>query len=93
VFSQFVDLHPGDLAIFVDNEHGAIVDEGNLVFCGWKDAIIRRRGSIRPAVGGKGEAETAERLLESDMAENGVGTYAHDLSVEVSKAGEIGLDC
>ena len=93
MFSQFVDLHPGDLAVLVNNEYGAIVDEGDLVFCGWKDAIIGRCGSVRPAVRGEGEAETTQRLLESDVAENGVGAYAHDLGVEVSKAGKIRLDC
>ena len=93
MLSQFVDLHPSDLAVLVNNEHGTIVDEGDLVFCRWKDAIIRRCGSVGPAVRREGEAETTERLLEGDMAENGVGTYAHDLGVEVSKAGEIGLDC
>ncbi len=32
-------------------------------------------------------------LLESDMAENGVRADAHDLGVQVSKAGEVRLDC
>jgi hypothetical protein len=31
-------------------------------------------------------------LLESDMAENGVSADAHDLGVQVSKAGEVRLD-
>jgi len=62
------------------------------VLCGRKDTVIRRRLGVGPAVRGERKSKTAQRLLKSDMAENGIGAYAHDLGVEVGKAGEIRLD-
>ena len=93
MLSQLIDFHPSDLALLVHNEHRAIVDEGYLVLCGRKDAIIRRGFGVGPAVRSEGESKTTKRLLESDMGENRVGTDAHDLGVEVSKASEVRLDC
>jgi hypothetical protein len=90
---QLVDFHPGNLALRVHDEDGAIIDEGYLVFCGRKDAVVRRSLGVGPAVRSEGEAKTAERFLESDMGEDAVGADAHDLGVEVSKAGEVRLDC
>jgi hypothetical protein len=37
--------------------------------------------------------KTAQRFLEGNMGENSVGAYAHDLGVEVSKAGKVRLKC
>lgn len=93
MLSQPVDFHPSDLALLIHNEHRAVVDEGYLVSCGRKDAIIRRGFGVGPAVRREGELKTAQRFLESDMAENRVGADAHDLGVEVSKAGEVRLEC
>ena len=63
------------------------------MLCGRKDTVIRRRLGVRPTVGSEGKLKTAQRLLESDMAENRVRADAHDLGVEVSKASEVRLDC
>jgi len=79
--------------MLVHDEHGSIVDEWHLVFRGREDAVIRGRFGVRPAIRSQGVFEAAQRLLESDVAENGVSAYAHDLGVELSKAGEIRLDC
>jgi len=93
LLSQLVDLDPGNLALRVHDEDRAIVDEGYLVFCGRKDAVIRRSLGVGPAVRSEREAKTAERFLESNMGENAVGADAHDLGVEVSKAVEVRLYC
>ena len=92
-FPQLVDFHPSDLPILVHDKHRPIVDERHLMFCGREDAVVRGRLGVRPAVRSQRVFEAAQVLLESDVAENGVGTYAHDLGVEVSKAAEIRLDC
>ena len=93
MLSQLVDFHPSDLALLVHNEDRAIVDEGYLVLCGRKDAIIRRCFGVRPAVRSEGELKTPKRFLEGDMGENRVGADAHDLGVQVGKPGEVRLDC
>jgi len=61
--------------------------------CGREDAVIRGRFAVRPAIRRQRVFEAAQVLLESDMAENGVRADAHDLGVQVSKAGEVRLDC
>jgi len=93
LLSELVDSYPSDLAMLVHNEDRAIVDEGYLVLCGRKDAIIRRCFGIRPAVRSERELKTPKRFLEGDMAENRVGADAHDLSVQGGKPGEARLDC
>jgi len=93
LLSQLVDFHPSDLALLIHNEHRAVVDKGYRVSCGRKDAIIRRGFGVGPTVRREGELKAAQRFLESDMAENRVSADAHDLGVEVSKAGEVRLEC
>ena len=93
MLSQLVDFRPSNLALLVHDEDRAIVDEGYLVFGGRKDAIIRRSLGVGPAVRSERELKAAQRFLEGDMGENGVSADAHDLGVEVSKAGEVRLDC
>jgi hypothetical protein len=93
LLSELVDFHPSDLATLVHNEDRAIVDEGYLVLCGRKDAIIRRSFGVRPAVRSEGELKTPKRFLEGDMAEDRVGADAHDLGVQGGKPGEARLDC
>ena len=90
---QLVDFHPSDLALLIHDEHRAIVDEGHLVFGGGKDTIIHRSFGVRPAIRSEGIVKTPKRFLEGNMGENRVGAYAHDLGVEVSKAGEVRLKC
>jgi hypothetical protein len=90
---QLVDLYPSNLALRVHNEHRAIVDEGDLVFSGRKDTIIRRSFGVRPAIRGQGKLETPKRFLEGDMGENSVSTDAHDLGVQAGKPSKARLDC
>ena len=92
-FPQLVDFHPGDLAGLIHDKHRSIVDERHLMFRGWKDAVIRGRFGVRPAVRCQRVFEAAQLLLEGDVAENGVSAYAHDLGVRVNKTGEVRLDC
>ena len=91
-FPQLVDFHPGNLPILVHDKHRSIVDKRHLMFRGRKDAVVRGRFGIRPAIRSQRVFEAAQVLLESDMAENGVSADAHDLGVQVSKAGEVRLD-
>jgi hypothetical protein len=93
LLSELVDFYPSDLAMLVHNEDRAIVDEGYLVLCGRKDAIIRGCFGVRPAVCSEGELKTPKRFLEGDMGENRVGADAHDLGVQGGKPGEVRLDC
>jgi len=90
---EFVDSYPSDLAMLVHNEDRAIVDEGYLVLCGRKNAIIRRCFGVRPAVRSEGKLKTPKRFLEGDVAENRVGADAHDLGVQGGKPGKVRLDC
>jgi hypothetical protein len=93
LLSHFVDLHPRNLAMFIHNEDRTIVHERYLVLCGGKDAIIRRRFRVRPAVSSERKLKTPKRFLESDMRENRISTDAHDLGVKVGKPAEVPLDC
>jgi len=93
LLSHFVDFHPSDPTMLIHNEDRAIVDEGYLVLCGGKDAIIRRCFGVRPAVSSERELKTPKRFLKCDMGENRVGADAHDLGVQAGKPGEVRLDC
>ncbi len=93
LLSELVNFYPSDLALLVYNEDRAIVDEGYLMLCGRKDAIIRRCFGVRPAVRSQGKLKTPKRFLEGDMGENRVGADAHDLGVQGGKPGEARLDC
>ncbi len=79
--AKLVNLRPGDAAVLVNDEDGPVVDEGDFVLGGRKDAVSLGDVSVRPAVGRQRELDPSERFLKSHVGKNRVRVDAHDLGV------------